>query len=74
VFHYTASLKHIIKIASDSVTLEVMYSILIESGVLLKLIRLIKMCLSETYGKSHIGKHLSNNFPVQTGQKQGDAL
>jgi hypothetical protein len=29
------------------------------------------MCL---YGKVHIGKHLSNNFPIQNGLKQGGAL
>jgi hypothetical protein len=32
------------------------------------------MCLNETYGKVHIGKHLSDNFPIQNGLKQGDAL
>jgi hypothetical protein len=32
------------------------------------------MCLNETYGKVRIGKHLSDNFPIQNGLKQGDAL
>jgi hypothetical protein len=32
------------------------------------------MCLNETYGKVPIGKHLSDNFPIQNGLKQGDAL
>jgi hypothetical protein len=40
----------------------------------MKLIRLIKMCLNETYSKIHIGKHLSDSFPIQNGLKQGDAL
>jgi hypothetical protein len=40
----------------------------------MKLVRLIKMCLYETYGKVHIGKHLSDSFPIQNGLKQGDAL
>jgi hypothetical protein len=40
----------------------------------MKLVRLIKMCLNETYSKVHIGKHLSERFPIQTGLKQGDAL
>jgi hypothetical protein len=40
----------------------------------MKLVRLIKMCLNETYSKVHIGKHLSDNFPIQNGLKQGDAL
>jgi hypothetical protein len=32
------------------------------------------MCLNETYSKVHIGKHLSDNFPIQNGLKQGDVL
>jgi hypothetical protein len=32
------------------------------------------MCLKETYGKICIGKHLSDNFPIKNGVKQGDAL
>jgi hypothetical protein len=40
----------------------------------MKLVTLIKMCINETYNKVHIGKHLSDSFPVQNGLKQGDAL
>jgi hypothetical protein len=40
----------------------------------MKLVRLIKMCLNETYSKVCIGKHLSDSFPNQNGLKQGDAL
>jgi hypothetical protein len=32
------------------------------------------MCLNVTHGKVHIGKHLSDNFRVQNGLQQGDAL
>jgi hypothetical protein len=32
------------------------------------------MCLKVTYSKVHIGKHLSDCFPIQNGLKQGDAL
>jgi hypothetical protein len=39
-----------------------------------KLVRLIKMCLNEMYSTVHIGKHVSDNFPVENGLKQGDAL
>jgi hypothetical protein len=39
-----------------------MYNILIEFGVLMKLVRLIKMCLNETYSKVRIGKHLSGKL------------
>jgi hypothetical protein len=51
-----------------------LYNILIEFGVPLKLLRLIKMCLNETYSKVRIGKHLSESFPFQNCLKQGDAL
>jgi hypothetical protein len=37
------------KKAYDSVMSEVLYNILVESGVPLKLVRLIKMCLNKTY-------------------------
>jgi hypothetical protein len=32
------------------------------------------MCLNETYSKVHIGKHLSDIFPIQNGLKQVDAV
>jgi hypothetical protein len=47
------------KKACDSVRREVLYNILIEFGVPMKLVMLIKMCLNETYCKVHNGKHLS---------------
>jgi hypothetical protein len=62
------------KIAYDSVRREVLYNILIEFGIPMKLVRLIKMCLTETYNTIWIGKHLSNMFPIRNGLKQGDAL
>jgi hypothetical protein len=40
----------------------------------MKLLRLIKMCLSETYSRVRAGKHLSEKFPIKNGLKQGDAL
>jgi hypothetical protein len=46
----------------------------IEFGVLMKLVRLVKMCLNETYSKVRIGTNLSYNFPIQNGLKQGDAF
>jgi hypothetical protein len=53
---------------------EVLYNILIEFGVAMKLVRLIKMRLNETYSKVCIGEHLSDSFSIQNGLKQGDAL
>jgi hypothetical protein len=60
--------------AYDSVRRVVLYNILIEFGIPMKLVRQIKMYLNETYSKVRIGKHLSANFPIQNGLKQGDAL
>jgi len=40
----------------------------------MKLVRLIKMCLTETYGRVRVGKNLSDIFPIRNGLKQGDAL
>jgi hypothetical protein len=62
------------KKAYDSVKREVLYNNLLEFGIPKKLIRLIKMCLNETYGKVRIGKLLSDKFPIQNGLKQGNAL
>jgi hypothetical protein len=38
---------------------EVLYNILIEFGIPMKQVRLIKMFLNETYSKVYIGKTLS---------------
>ena len=62
------------KIAYDSVRREVLYNILIESGILMKLVRIIKLCLNETYSRVRVGKNLSDIFPITTGLKQGDVL
>jgi hypothetical protein len=51
-----------------------LYNILIEFWVPMKLVRLIKLCLNETYSKVRIGKHLFDSFAIQNGLKQGDAL
>jgi hypothetical protein len=40
----------------------------------MKLVRLIKMCLHETYSKVRIGKRFSASIPVQNDLKQGAAL
>jgi hypothetical protein len=60
------------KKAYDSVRREVLYN-LIEFGVPLKLVRLIKMCLNETYSGVRVGKHFSNRFSINA-LKKGSAL
>jgi hypothetical protein len=62
------------KEAYDSVRKEVFYNILIQIGVSMKVVWLIKMCLNETRSEVRIGKHLSDTFPIQNGLKQGNAL
>jgi hypothetical protein len=58
-----------LKKAYDSMRREVLHNILIEFGIPMKLVRLIKICLNGTYSKVHIGKHLSDSFPIQNGLK-----
>jgi len=62
------------KKAYDSVRREVLYNILNEFGVRKNLVRLVKMCLTETYSKVRVGKSLSDVFPIRNGLKHGDAL
>jgi len=46
----------------DSVRREVLYNILIDFGIPMKLERLIKMFLNEMYSRVWVGKHLSDMF------------
>ena len=56
--------------AYDSVRREVLYNILIKFRIPRKLVRLIKMCLTETYSRVRVGKKLSDRFPIRNGLKQ----
>ena len=60
------------KKAYDSVRKEVLYNILIQFGIHMKLVRLIKICLTETYSRLRVGKNLSYMFPIMNGLNQGD--
>ena len=43
-------------------------------GIPRKLVRLIKMSLTETYSRVWVGKNVSDRFSIRNGLKQGDAL
>ena len=54
--------------------MEVLYNILNEFGIPMTLVRLMKVCMNETYSRVWVGKHLSDMFPIRNGLKQGDVL
>ena len=62
------------KKAYDAIRREALYNILIEFGIPKRLVRLIKMCLNETYSTVQGGKYLSDMFPTGDGLKQGHAV
>jgi len=53
---------------------EVLYRTHIEFGIPRKLVRLIKMSLTETYSRVRVGENVSDRFPIRNGLKQGDAV
>ena len=60
------------KKAYDSVRRKVLYNIFVEFGIPIKLVRPIKMCLSESCSTVRVGKNLSEMFPIKNGLKQRD--
>ena len=48
-----------LKKAYDSVRRKVLYNILVQLGVPMKLVRLIKVCIPETYSIVCVGKNVS---------------
>ena len=50
-----------------------MHNILIEIGILMTLVRLIKMCLNGTYSRASVGKHMYDLLHINSDMKQ-DAL
>jgi sorting nexin-29 len=57
-----------------SVRREVLHKILIEFGIPRKLVRLLKMSLTETYSRVRVGMNVSDRFSFRNGLNQGDAL
>jgi len=57
------------KKAYDSIRREVLYKILIEFGVPRKIVRLIKMSLTETCSRVRVGKNVSDRFTIRNGLK-----
>jgi len=62
------------KKAYDSVRREVLYKILIEFIIPRKLVRLIKMSLTETYSRVWVGENVSDRYSIRIGLKQRDVL
>jgi hypothetical protein len=62
------------KKAYNSVTREVLYSILIEFGIPKKLVRPTNKCPTETYSRVRVGTNLSQIFPIRNGLKHGDVV
>ena len=60
------------KKAYYSVKREVLYNILMEMGIPMQLVRLITMCLNETYRTGRVGENLSDMFSIRNALKKGD--
>jgi hypothetical protein len=58
-----------IKKVYDSVRREILYNILIELLVPMKLVRLIEISLNETYSKVRIYTNFADNIPIQNELK-----
>ena len=55
------------KEAYDSIRREVLFNILIELDIPMKLVQLIKMCLNETYCRDQQASIFSEIFPIKNG-------
>jgi hypothetical protein len=53
---------------------EVFYNPLKETGIPMKVAKLIKVCPNETCSRVQLGKHLSHILSIRNVLKQGDAL
>jgi len=57
-----------------SVRREVLYSVITEFGIPMKLVRQIKLFLNSTYNRVWVSKHLSDMFSFKNVLKQGNSL
>jgi hypothetical protein len=57
-----------------SVGREVLYDIIIEFGISMKIVLRLIMCLNGTYSRVRVGKYLCDMFPINNVLKQGDDL
>jgi len=62
------------KKAYDLVRRVVLYNILIECGIPMNLVTLIKMFLTEMYSRVWVGKNLTGMISIRNGLKQGAVL
>jgi len=62
------------KIVYASFRSQVLCNILIQLITLIKLVKLLIMCLNETYGKIWVGIHLPDTVPVHNNLNLRDAL
>jgi hypothetical protein len=49
-----------------------LYNILIKFGTPMKLVRIIKVCLKETYRRVKVGNDMSDMFLIRNGLRQRD--
>jgi hypothetical protein len=63
-----------LKKACDLVRREVLYNILLEFGIPMKLVRLIKMYINETCSRVRVSILLPDMLPIRNGFKEGDAI
>ena len=55
--------------------MEVLYNIVIDFGITMKLVMIIKMLINESYSRVRVGKHLPDiMFPIKNNLKQWDGL
>jgi len=62
------------KAAYDSINREKLWNVMNKMGIPAKLVRMIRACAYESKIKVSFGGEVSDEFPVTTGLRQGDAL